>query len=360
MSVRELSPNRPLCITLPEELRAQLCTVVKGRASEKKARGRRRQTPVQRVQDYVLDYLVNQVLPDSRAFPLQEGVPRRSTALIAPDGRVFFGIDRYHGNPPCCSESVHVATGVACTAGAHEFSVAVTYEPEGNETNMFSPFALGRLAQHTPVQTNNMLLIGANKKGHVHQALLSSRLHWHPRKRTSVETKPCPLAWRLPEHVIAGITPGEIRAGRLPSEAVEAIKEYLMTQVIQNSTCDGKTRPARKPHAAAVVSTDGWVFGGVNVRHDVADQAICAEQNAVGALWTAGYFSLVAGFLYGPICTNSVPTSCGACREILSGYGDAAVGDTLLVYIGPGGVTKNCLLSIALHQPYTTGERKFW
>ena len=70
---------------------------------------------------------------------------------------------------------------------------------------------------------------------------------------------------------------------------------------------------------AAVLDTQGRVFGGCNVENSSFGLTLCAEQNAVGSAVAAGASRLRAVAIYTP--TESLTPPCGACRQVLSEFG---------------------------------------
>ena len=74
---------------------------------------------------------------------------------------------------------------------------------------------------------------------------------------------------------------------------------------------------------AAVLTTDGEVFTGCNVENASFGLSVCAERNAVAAAVAAGRSS----FEGIAVVTSSSPAAspCGACRQVLSEFGDFPV-----------------------------------
>ncbi len=69
---------------------------------------------------------------------------------------------------------------------------------------------------------------------------------------------------------------------------------------------------------AALLTTEGEIFKGVNVENASLGLTICAERVALCAAVAAGYrsFSLLALAAEG----DSVPLPCGACRQVLGEF----------------------------------------
>ncbi len=74
---------------------------------------------------------------------------------------------------------------------------------------------------------------------------------------------------------------------------------------------------------AALMLSDGRLVVGCNVENASYGLSVCAERNAVAAAMAAGSKSLVAL----AVVTDSSPpsTPCGACRQVLSEFGDMPV-----------------------------------
>jgi cytidine deaminase len=67
------------------------------------------------------------------------------------------------------------------------------------------------------------------------------------------------------------------------------------------------------PVGAAVLTKGGRIFSGCNVENVAFPVGTCAEQNAIGAMVTAGFQRIEAIVIVGPDETALVP--CGACRQ---------------------------------------------
>ena len=74
---------------------------------------------------------------------------------------------------------------------------------------------------------------------------------------------------------------------------------------------------------AALLLPDGQLVSGCNVENASYGLSVCAERNAVAAALAAGATSFVAL----AVVTGSSPpsTPCGACRQVLSEFGDMPV-----------------------------------
>ena len=69
---------------------------------------------------------------------------------------------------------------------------------------------------------------------------------------------------------------------------------------------------------AALLTSTGRVFSGCNVENASYGLAICAERSAVCNMVTAGERSIVAV----AVASKGAVTPCGACRQVLSEFGD--------------------------------------
>lgn len=74
---------------------------------------------------------------------------------------------------------------------------------------------------------------------------------------------------------------------------------------------------------AAVLDNQNRIFSGCNVENSSFGLTMCAERNAVGAAVTAGSKRLLAMLIYTP--TETLTPPCGACRQVLSEFGDMEV-----------------------------------
>lgn len=64
---------------------------------------------------------------------------------------------------------------------------------------------------------------------------------------------------------------------------------------------------------AALITTDGEIFEGVNFENASYGLTICAERNAIGTMVTAGG-KKIAGLA---VSTENGVTPCGACRQVM-------------------------------------------
>lgn len=69
---------------------------------------------------------------------------------------------------------------------------------------------------------------------------------------------------------------------------------------------------------AAVLGDDGQIYSGVNVENASYGLTICAERAAVCKAVTAGVKRILAV----AVCTQNGVSPCGACRQVLSEFGD--------------------------------------
>jgi cytidine deaminase len=73
---------------------------------------------------------------------------------------------------------------------------------------------------------------------------------------------------------------------------------------------------------AALLCRDGSIFQGTNIENRSYGLTICAERSAVAAAVSAGVTEFSALAIYSPNSNYPVPP-CGACRQVLSEFGDA-------------------------------------
>lgn len=74
---------------------------------------------------------------------------------------------------------------------------------------------------------------------------------------------------------------------------------------------------------AALLTTDGRIFTGCNVENISYGLTICAERVAVGTAIAAGFHNFLG---LAVVADTTTPVSpCGACRQVLSEFGDFPV-----------------------------------
>lgn len=74
---------------------------------------------------------------------------------------------------------------------------------------------------------------------------------------------------------------------------------------------------------AALLTSSGRVYTGVNVENATYGATVCAERNAVGAAATAGEREIVACAVY--VESDVLATPCGICRQVLAELGSDAI-----------------------------------
>lgn len=72
---------------------------------------------------------------------------------------------------------------------------------------------------------------------------------------------------------------------------------------------------------AAVLGENGKIYAGCNVENASYGLTICAERNAIGQMVADGCTTLSAVV----VVTANGGSPCGACRQVLSEFGDVAV-----------------------------------
>ncbi len=306
----------------------------KNRKSGRRVVGKKLQIPLG-ILSWVLQEMTRAVLsPDRRLDPGpgpdHHNARRRAVALLTKDGRVVYGVERFHPNSPCSLNAIDAAIGIGCSAGYHEFVAAIQYEPGGTADTMLGSDETCGLYQYSSRIANNMFIVCANEVAGKPKVILQTHLrelkkHWQPRTTTKCAPKPMEIIWKLPDS-LALVLPEKTRAfirGEPDHEFWKAVSEFVvpkMRSLLANCTADGVHSPARRRHAAVVISTDGYIFGGVNIRKEDRKGVFCAENVAVMTANTAGYMELVVGMVIGKDCGEETPQTCGICGEVYSGY----------------------------------------
>lgn len=72
---------------------------------------------------------------------------------------------------------------------------------------------------------------------------------------------------------------------------------------------------------AALLTSDGTVFAGVNVENRSYGLGICAERSAIVSAVTAGHSAYTAIAVYSPDADYPI-SPCGACRQVMSEFMD--------------------------------------
>ncbi len=103
---------------------------------------------------------------------------------------------------------------------------------------------------------------------------------------------------------------------------------------------------------AAVEADDGRVFTGCNVENASYGLTICAERAAVCAAVSAGVRRIrrVAIAASGP----AVPYPCGACRQVLAEFADAAA--EVQIALGDGATCEKITLGALLPKAFGLGN----
>ena len=79
---------------------------------------------------------------------------------------------------------------------------------------------------------------------------------------------------------------------------------------------------------AALLSTDGRIFGGCNIENSAYSPTLCAERCAIAKAVSEGVRDFVAIAVVGP--EDSETTPCGVCRQVLYEFCD----ESLIVLCG--------------------------
>jgi cytidine deaminase len=94
---------------------------------------------------------------------------------------------------------------------------------------------------------------------------------------------------------------------------------------------------------AALLTTDGRIFTGVNIENRSYGLTICAERNAAAEAIKNGATGIAAAAVFAADSASPIPP-CGACRQVLSEFADK---DTMVYYACPGSaITKKSLAEL--------------
>lgn len=93
---------------------------------------------------------------------------------------------------------------------------------------------------------------------------------------------------------------------------------------LQEAACEAREQ-AYAPYSnflvgAAVQGGSGAIYSGVNIENASYGLTICAERSAVAKAISAGERTITAV----AVCTENGVTPCGACRQVLREFTDAA------------------------------------
>ena len=104
-------------------------------------------------------------------------------------------------------------------------------------------------------------------------------------------------------------------AARLPEETVRRLREAA-----RNASANAYAPYSELRVGAACLTAGGRIFTGVNVENASYGLTVCAERNAVFQAVAAGEQDIRAVLVY--TSTAEPTTPCGACRQVLSEFGD--------------------------------------
>lgn len=97
-----------------------------------------------------------------------------------------------------------------------------------------------------------------------------------------------------------------------------AMLQTRAREAISHSYC----RYSQFPVAAAVLTTNGAIYTGVNVENASYGLTICAERSAICAAVGHGQQQLAAVVIYTPTQTPTPP--CGTCRQVIREFSEDA------------------------------------
>lgn len=261
----------------------------------------------------------------TRGIATQLKVDTLSTVL-SDKGRLFIGLPRKHAHPNCGGDAIECAIGIAAASGHHSFPIVATY----NDTAQKPPFSgpvLERLAEHSVPGGAPMKVLHVRSSGE--DKYLHSQLLPFPgagKSRPVVEPREL-CAYK--KYDVALIQPGGIS---VPENFLNALAQDLV-ELLPNSTADGKTRPGRKRHAAAVFTEHGDTYFGVNLRSDVGTIDRCAEWNALSAALVGGHTRIAGTLVYSPDYDEGKVCCCGRCLDSLGDFMSPELGDMFVVYM---------------------------
>lgn len=292
--------------------------------------------------------------------------------------RVYFGVYGRHSHPSGRASPIQCALAGSDPEGFHDVLVAAKYLPGVDvEECYFNGVELETLAEHFPRANGgdgddkfhpDMALIKVNDSEHVvvrHRELFKEPVGGL--NRPLIDTIPFDAVQRVPEELQDEIPRivGKLRSLRqgfwgwvwfflrlmLPAWLVALLRQWfgsprvsldlishLKTELklaIRNCTADGKTRPGRKRHAAALVSGDGWVFFSVNQRSDCDGADRCSEWRTVQRTRVGGkHLDIVLVVLFSPdYPKEGAICICGRCRDALGDCLHDGHGNMAIVYI---------------------------
>ena len=273
--------------------------------------------------------------------------------------KIFLGVPQRGHHPNCSGSGIEVAAGIACTSGFHNFAAAATFTPDlAAERPAFRGVDFDRLAMHFPAELRDMDLVDVRRDA-VREFRFTDlcRFPYGGFTRPLVYPQAFAAFEQLVPELCVGLTEQAILENRMPRR-IETHIERALRRLISNSTADGRTRPGRKRHAAAVLTLTGRVYYGVNLRSDSEGVDRCSEWTALGAAFAGGDDrSAVAVFIFSPdYGEKGQLSSCGRCLNSLGGCIDPRVGDMIVVYFENAKPTRRFLYTNIPTRSYAAAE----
>lgn len=154
----------------------------------------------------------------------------------------------------------------------------------------------------------------------------------------SLEWVDRPLCARLPQSMRSNLV-GAVKEGTLLPRNIRRLVMHELKKIAETFNPEQR-RPARKRHAAAVITADGWVFFGVNHRDEDTYYVWCAEASALAIAATYGRSEFVASVLFSP---DYQPVTCDHCRAKLAASRTPGFAAMVGQSFGPGNA---CILDV--------------